>query len=121
MGRAQEITPLQQILDRNEAWFLPIDHLTVGSAAAGRRGRARAWCERRGGRTACEIMPEFSPNCPLSFRDPSSHRMVLVGDDSFIGGASFVEMTLSIGSATFPAWLVAADLKRETGPRRPCG
>jgi hypothetical protein len=44
--------------------------------------------------------------------------MVLVGDDTFIGEASFIEMTVSIGSATFPTWLVAADLKRETGPLR---
>jgi hypothetical protein len=44
--------------------------------------------------------------------------MIPVGDDSFIGEASFIEMTVSIGSATFPAWLVAADLKRETGPLR---
>ena len=42
--------------------------------------------------------------------------MVLVGDDSFIGEASFVEMTPSM------VRLVAADLKRENGPSaRACG
>jgi hypothetical protein len=44
--------------------------------------------------------------------------MVLVGDDTFNGEASSIEMTISIGSATFPTWLAAVDLKRETGPLR---
>lgn len=83
---------------------------------SGRTTRARASVVRKTRGSNC--VPDFSPNCPLSFRNPSSHRMVLVGDDSFIGEASFVEMTVSMVPTTFPAWLVAVDLKRETGPLR---
>jgi hypothetical protein len=66
-----------------------IDHLIHRSAAA---GRGRLGRKTKG--LYCVL--RFSKDFPLSFRDPSSHRAVLVGDDSFIGEASFVEMTVSM-------------------------